>query len=220
MKPVLKALKLRESLSRTSQKTLDRFYDILMEPKRLLEFVEDKTQRKELIQEARKNYIVALATAFEVFWREFIREAVDSTEIKKAKFSKQKFSFDDLAMILGHKLTLGELVASVNNYQGIEALQEVSQEVFSFDFIGRFSKDEIEAFEKGELLWKITGEEILKDKPHIDQGFEMRHQIVHDAGSGLNILKKQIDRIERAMGFFCVFGAISWQRNNPKKPEN
>jgi hypothetical protein len=220
MIPISKALKLRESLSRTSQNTLDRFYNILSEPKKLLEFIEDKTQRKELIQEARKNYIVALATAFEVFWREFIREAVDSTDIKKAKLSKRKFSFNEITEILGHKLTLGELVASIENYQGIEPLQEVSQEIFGFDFLGCLSKDEIEVFENDEPVLKIKGEEILKGKTYIEQGFEMRHQIVHDAGSGLNISKNQVNKIERFMGLFCIFGAINWQRNIPNKLEN
>ena len=220
MKPIPKALMLRDSLSRKHQKSLDRFSASMKTADALLQFVETNTEDTGLLQSARSNHIVSLATAFEIHWREFIRESVDKIGVPKSSMKNYRFSFNDLATILGHRLTIGELIASAYTFQGIEPLQTVAREVFDFDFLSVFSKANIEVHLENIEPWKVNGLSILKDKESIDKCFEMRHQIVHDLRVDLVINPKTIEDTEHTMAMFCLFGALSWLNQLPNKQLN
>ena len=212
MKPVPKAIMLRDSVSRESEMWLDRFSVTMKIPNELLELTENQTEDDSLIQLARRNHIVSLATAYEIHWREFVRETVDSRGVSKTKLKKYQFTFSDLASILDHKLTLGELVASAFTFHGIEPLQIVADDVFNFDFLSALSRDEIEVTIDGTSSKMIKGKDIIKHRQQIDKCFEMRHLIVHDAGRSLNLLPENLEEMYGAMSMFCFFGAVSWLR--------
>lgn len=218
MKPVEKAIKLKNSPSRLEELDYNRFYNELRVPMLMLHTIEGNCKKggilhnEELLLEARRNYVVALTTSFEIFWREFIREIVDKGEVKNiTKLKKYKFSFNDLMHILGNKLTLGELVSSSYTFQSIDVIQEVAKNIFQIDFFDIFSNSKFEVIEgEGESAKSktFTGEEILAKRQLIDNCFENRHAIVHDSRKNIILEIEKIKETEKIMWKFSVWGAF------------
>ena len=215
MTPVEKAIKLRKSLHLRSKAPQIAFQRRLEMPRAILKCVEEHELNSRLFNEARRHYVVCLCSAFELYWRDFIKQTVDANKIGNIdirRLRNHKFSFSDLQLILGQRLTLGELIANSYTFQGTEVLNQVCQDIFSVDLFAGISKIQFTYVEPKTLKEStpsfLKGVEILKHRDDIDRCFSIRHETVHNTGTQFRVSQKTLRNLEGTMGLFNLFASI------------
>jgi hypothetical protein len=175
--------------------------------------------------EARRLFIVAVCAAFEAFWRDIVRDAIDEggISLKSApQLGKVTFSVSDLSEVLGQRLTLGELVSAAYTFQSPEAVDQALSEVLGIKAFAEFAKWELKVREvprknrsrkRGPLL-KATfkGDVWLKAIPNIHRAFAVRHDTVHDTGARHWLTTIQTHRLQHAVWEFNEFFSLFIER--------
>lgn len=183
----------------------------LREPQKILQLCEETPQPDSTQQEARRQFLVAVAAASELFWRVFIRANVDRSRHRPnvlERFRKTTFTLSDVHRIIGRKLTLGELIAAAYSFQGTEAVNTSLSEILQINVFSEFAKEKFVVVEdewykclvdaaygtngKPPRTWKknrkpleakFTGRDILKrDCVMVDHCYTIRHDSVHSFG--------------------------------------
>jgi len=173
----------------------DAFFSRLRWPKQLLDLAEKSSIPNAAKFEARRQYLVALCAAFEIYWRDFLRMCVDETRLGEkhlSHLSKQAFTIAEIATIVGRKVTFGELLSYSYRFQSTATVNRAFSEIFSFDAFARLGKERYAVFEvlrkrrkKGRVPMRATllGTDVLRICPKIDACFKIRHETVHNLGS-------------------------------------
>ena len=217
MNPVEKALELRKSLRLRSKQPETAFVRRLRWPRSIMRCVEQHERNGGLLNEARRQYAVSLCAAYEIYWRDFLKQTIDvqrfgAFEIRRLR--NHKFTFPDLQQILGKRLTLGEIVACSYTFQGTEVINQVCQDIFRLDLFAIMGKVrfKIEIAEpKTEAQAKpayLKGVDILKSRQAVDRCFAVRHETVHNTGTRFRLSPKDLNKIERSMSSFNFFSSI------------
>jgi len=183
-------------------------------PKKLLELAERSSIPGAAKFEARRQYLVALCAAFEIYWRDFLRMCVDESKLGEKQLShltKQSFTIAEIATIVGRKITFGELLSYSYRFQSTAIVNRAFSEVFAFDAFGLLGRKQYGVFEvvrknrkKGREPFRapLRGKDALKMCPTIDACFKIRHEAVHNLGSLNRVSAKKVRDFEHAMWFF------------------
>lgn len=220
MKTIHKIHELRKSLHLRSSEPRRAYDNRLRRPRQILKIVEDRKSSLSILYEARRGYIVALACAFEIFWREMIRYSIDGTRIDQTKLKgleSVKMSLGEIAEVFHHQMTLGELVSCSFSFQGVAHVSravsallgiDAFTELRSYEF--QFYTPDPETKEMVKMKPMCLGTEALKRSNFIDKCFEIRHDTVHNTGSRFRVKRALIARIEDAMWLFnLTFGIFT-----------
>lgn len=216
MNIIEKVLKLRKSAPLKAKKPFEAFRNRLSKPYAILFIVEKNTRSNALIHEARRQFVVSLASAYEMYWRDFIKTTIDDSRIKELHLEtirNAKFSFDELHQIMGQKLTLGELVSATYTFQSTDVINRVAKDIFNIDLFASFAKAKykmtVEEVVKKRKNKKhrafsqiIKGKDILRDRKYIERCFEIRHETVHDTGARFKLSRKNIQKMQGVMFYF------------------
>jgi hypothetical protein len=219
MRTIEKALEVRKNLGLKSREPSKAFVNRLKHARVLVELTE-KSASKGLILEARRLYIVTLAAAFESFWRDLIKSIVNKKGLtleKDPHLSRLTFSLADVQQIIGHRVTIGELIAVAYTFQSPETVNQAVSEIFKIDAFSEFKRKEflVHEISRKNRAKKhgparktvITGESALRKIPQIKRCFEIRHNTVHDIGSRYRISQTELLEIENAVWYFnSLFG--------------
>jgi hypothetical protein len=187
--------------------------------------VEQHEQNGGLLNEARRQYAVSLCAAYEIYWRDFVKQTIDaqrfgSIEIRRLR--NHKFTFPDLQQILGKRITLGEIVACSYTFQGTEVVNQVCQDVFRLDLFARMGnvrfkieivKPKTEAEKKPNYL---KGVDVLKFRQAVDRCFAVRHETVHNTGTRFRLSPRDLYGIEGNMVSFNFFSSIILEKEIEK----
>ncbi|MDD5756955.1 MAG: hypothetical protein PHR23_06725 [bacterium] len=220
MNPIEKALKLRKSIPLKSKEPYWAFQNRLIKPNRILSEIEKIIKNKSLLYEARRQYIISLCAAFEIFWRDYVKITLNKyklTEKSLENIKNIKFTFKDIHNILGYKLTIGELIASIYTFQDPDIINQVANEVMGFDFYKILSKTKyqitIEIVKEKSIISDKTvdGKEILENIKCIKKCFLIRHEAVHDTGNRFRVTRKNIAAMHNAMHLFILIGGLCWE---------
>ena len=219
MNIIEKILKLRKSAPLKAKEPFRAFRSRLSKPYAVLFIVEKNTKNNTLIHEARRQFVVSLASAYETYWRDFIKTTINDSEIKNLyleNIRNTKFSFDELHQIMGHKLTLGELISASYTFQSTDVINCVVKNIFNIDLFASFAKAKYKMTVR-EVVKKrknkkprafsqiIKGTDILRDRKYIDRCFEIRHETVHDTGARFKLSSKNIQKMHGVMFYFNWF---------------
>ncbi len=225
MNPVEKALELRKSLRLRSKKPETAFRRRLRWPRIILRCVEQHEQDGGLLNEARRQYAVTLCTAYEIYWRDFVKQAIDAQRfgaIEIRRLRNHKFTFPDLQQILGKRITLGEILACSYTFHGTEVINQICQDVFRLDLFARIgnSRFKIEIVNpktkaEAKPLY-LEGVDVLKFRQKVDRCFEVRHETVHNTGTRFRLSPIDIDEMERNMSSFNFFSSIIFEQEMSK----
>lgn len=217
---IQRALELRASAPLKERRPDRLFTKRLQEPREILRLVEKQEDGSELKLEARRQYVVALATAFEVYWREFFRFSLDRyrpSEETVSHLTKISVTLADVGAILGRKLTFGELISCAYSFRGPEALNSTASAILRFDAFSEFRERRFEIRvipdrrHKKPLRkkWIRSGAEVLKAAlPQLSRCFSIRNEVVHNMGTKFKLTQQDMFEIEGQTSTFDVFFSL------------
>lgn len=175
-------------------------------PRRLLGLAEARISRGADKLEARRQYVVALCAAFEVFWRDFFRRCIDDAEITPMHvqhLTKPSAGIADVAFLLNKRVSLGEFVSCCYTFQSCETVDRAFSEVFKIGAFAEIAKEKLRFVEKGGVREGVVhGSQIVALASLIDRCFEVRHETVHNMGVGFRPSLQQVRDFEAAMQLF------------------
>jgi hypothetical protein len=164
-----KILTLRDSLPTKTKKHSIVFSRRLREPIAILDLVEEGKSNRSAKQEARRYFVSAIITAFEVFWRDWFKERIDArsfTPEQLSRIKEKKFGLSEIQHILGNRITLGELITSIYSFQNSESLNRVASDLLGIDAFEKFRSYEqtIEVTLKASKGRKVVRKTHVKQK--------------------------------------------------------
>lgn len=213
-----KALKLRKSIPLKAKEPYFAFTNRIHWSYVICRIIE-KSRNMSVVYEARRQLIITLGAAFEIYWRDFFKGFIDSHRLGERQLEKireAKFSIGDIQKILGHKLTLGELISNIYVFQSPEVVNKLASEILGIDAFADFAKKKFKiTFEifsgrktvddKTEYI--VLGSKVLSEIKHINHCFSIRHECVHDTGVRFRVSGKKLSQFQSAMTMFnVIFG--------------
>jgi len=184
VKPIDKAIAVRRNWPFRSPDPMRAFERRVKLAGRVLGLVEKHGDNKTRL-EGRRLFIVAVAAAFETFWRDLVRDAVDKGGItlKNAPhLGRIQFALGDMQEVFGRKLTLGELVSTAYTFQSLDTVDQALSDVLGIKAFSEFSRSRFEIREvkrknrstkHGALVRQILkGADFLKHGPAVEACFE------------------------------------------------
>lgn len=218
MNLLLKTLELRKNYKIKSQEPMRAFNQKVSRSREILRIIEKHATSKSVKQEARRLFLVTVAAGFELYWRDLIRLTIDKNRISLKSNSKSgdiKFTMADVEMIIGNKVTPGELLSNSYTFQDPQTVNKVLSYILNFDAFTEFGKAKFELHEvsrknrskKAGTPFKTTihGKQILNHIKMIEKCFEIRHATVHDTGVRYRISETETLLIENAVWQFNTF---------------
>lgn len=187
----------------------------LKAPRAILRHAEAAYLPERQLFEARRQYLVCACAAFESYWRDMVREIVDSLGASEAllrSLQRHNFSFADLKYILGRRLQISELVACSYTFQHPDAVNRALSDCLSIDAFKEFSESRYRIIEvprknrrslRPLAQTEVSGEEMaLRRIPEIEQCFRIRHEAVHHTGHRHRLSVRDVYRLENALWIF------------------
>lgn len=220
---------LRKNILLSASDPFAAFNNRLHSPLTILALVEKSQITETAKYEARRQYIVSLATAFEIFWRDVARDLLDSpltcrNNLKKVK--DIKFSINEILHINKNKISVGEIISAVYVFNSIEIVNSIVSDILGFDLFLNFSKCKFNLLfkttEKETSLFKGSGESVLSSSGlSVGKCFEIRHDTVHNTGLAFKMSPEDVIGIHTGMYLFnsSLLGYIK-SRSQEIKPES
>lgn len=203
MKPTAKITELRRFKRLVSRDPTSGFLRRICWPRELLALSERHAGSHALKYEARRMYLVSLCAAFEIFWRDFMKVCVDEARLSYQDLqhmSKPVIGISDVALMIDQKATMGELVSCSYTFQGCDVIDKAFSEIFRFKPYQLIEKTKLNLLDpKSGKRIELTGEDILNERNIIDRCFQIRHETVHNVGSGFRPSLASIAEGKRAM---------------------
>jgi hypothetical protein len=237
MNPVEKALKLRNSLPLKDKRPFNAFIKRVFYSFQVTAIMDKlpvnqaKISKKRLkyhesiLFELRRQCIVAMCAAYEIFWRDFFKFTFDqnfpSGKLPGGLRSKN-IDIGQLTQIIGEKLTIGELISLSYTFRGTEEINTVVKNMLDFDLFARLSKSTQKfGFQTGKDIGEgfvafpqtgTTGKYILQNSGLIEKAFKIRDQTVHNTAERLQLTEKQIAGIFIEVFLFNIHAAVEIEK--------
>lgn len=194
-------------------KYFENFLDSFSRATRLAHYIHRFFNHDQLLTaEAKRNYIIALASCLETFYRDLLVHVLskDSSHLESltAKI-KEKKTLLDIYKMFEEKIEFHEYVASHFNFQNVEEIENAFGVVFLPDgylrsleqhrhscYILSKSDDPIDLALP--LGWR-------KDYASL---FRIRHKLVHDSNAPCDIPSKHIATLENLVLMICQFSSF------------
>lgn len=221
MRTITRALDYRKSLPQTAREPFRAFLSRLDHPISVLHMVEASRVPSAIAFEARRQFIICLCAAFELFWRTFFRTAVNTrsaAEIDLTKVRNRTFRFDEVSTILHTRLTLGELLTFSFGFQGPNAVSDFAKDVFRLDLAGILGNAKltatIEAVERADQQTEgrcvvVAGDAILRERPLIERCFAIRNEAAHASGARYRPSAQSVESYYDAMCRFNMYASVA-----------
>lgn len=137
---------------------------------------------KKIKSEARRQYIISLVTAFEVFVGDTVIELIDKGNVKVNKSIlesiKKRYDILEIENILKNKITIGELVSDQVNFQNIDITFSFLSKLFDTNFYDLLYKNKFTY----KSVNKVVVTVVIRKGSHnkLARLINMRHAFVHD----------------------------------------
>lgn len=220
MRAIDKVHELRKSIHIRSSAPRRAYMNRIRRPKKILKIIEEKNPATSILYEARRAYVVSLACAFEIFWRELVKSSIDDANIDQTKLQgleSIKMSMRELAGVFRHNMTLGELISCSFSFQGVEQVNKAISVLLGIDAFSEYRTYKFQFYTVDSetkdfvaLVPTCFGPEALKRSKFINQCFEIRHDSVHNTGTRFRVKPDLIHRMEDALWLFnLTFGIFA-----------
>jgi hypothetical protein len=215
LKPLDKIFELRKYWRLSHSRPMAVYHNRIRRPKQIISLVEQQSPPSPILQEARRQYVVTLACAFEVFWRQLVRDCVDAKGLDKTKLKgleNVKMSLTEVATVFHDDITFGELVSCSLPLQSVAQVNKSISTLVGVDAFAEFRNFKVRYTEvvrnpkKKARFWIETiGPIALKKCSEIDICFDIRHDYVHSLGYRHRLSSRKLFMIEHSIWFFNVF---------------
>ena len=197
-------IKRRENRIGKSKQPFDNYLTKWRIASDLLWKINEKIESKELLQESRRQYIISMITALEVFLKDKFIELIDKNKLDYKNVAKRtkKFTVEEIGIIIEKDMSMGEIIAEYFNFQNLDSIDNAFSDLFNCNFFNELKK----------YRWYYTGtqndEYIQIDGdfyPKLKHWIDLRHDFVHDINFQVNITDDNIHRLDSD---FIVFVEI------------
>jgi len=159
----------------------------------LLKAINKKISNKKSRQEARKQHVIGLVTAFEVYLKDKLSHLISKKKIDVLKLIDKKertFSFLDLEYISKNKLLVGDLIVYKYNFQNLESIEECFSRALELkSFFGALEKYQWNSDDGNKKNRLIVKKDFKKKLLTL---LELRHGFVHEINFKANIKMKKL----------------------------
>lgn len=150
--------------------------------------VEQNISSPRLVQQARKQAIISLVSALEVFFKDTLKNTYDSGAFEDSQLLRnipKHFFLNDIENIIKHKVSVGELLASIFTFHSLRSINKVFSGLIGMNFfnqINRFEFEiEVEEEKKHDDIKKTTIlHEDYKVYQRMEELYSLRPFITHD----------------------------------------
>lgn len=166
-----------------------------------------------LIQQARKQLVISLVSALEVYFKDILKVSYDSGAFKGSILLKKipkRFYFNDIEKILDHKISLGELLASVFTFQNLQSINKVFSELIGKNLFQEINQFQFELESPTHSDPSVYGQKttiLNEDKKvyhRIQELYSLRPFITHDQLEKSAISEFQVQNFLSASCLFAV----------------
>lgn len=155
-------------------KKIDIIHDVLIK-------THEKIKKESILEDIRKQQIVSLVTAFEVYMREFFIFYVDTSGIKIDEFlykTKREYTLKDISQIVGQlkerKIGFGDLLAYGYSFQKLFEIKDAYKMLLGIDIFTDIKKFELTIKSGKKQRLEMDYYKLLQEL------LDLRHSIVHD----------------------------------------
>lgn len=189
-------LEKRRNRRKRSRVPINNFITKWLNASDLLEKIHKKIRARELIQEARRQYIISLVTGLEVFLKDAFVQLIDKYNFDYEPLVKKKsypISLIDMQYIIKHKVTMGEMIAEQFNFQNLDSIQDAFSSLLGFDFFSALKKYKwIFDDKKPDGYLQLAIDFYIK----IDRLIKLRHSFAHDVNFKKKLTMNEITKLD------------------------
>ena len=177
-------------------------------------------EARKIRSEARRQSVISLITAFEVYLGDIVVELMDKYGINlhedenlKKLFNRSKFSIFELHQILKDKITIGELVCWEINFQNMTLAFSFLSSLFGTDFSKLISNNKF-AYKNTKGM-DVTISLKSTFPARLDKLLKLRHLYIHDVDFRSTPSKPDIIRYRRLIRelITCIDVKVDSYRN-------
>lgn len=109
--------------------------------------IEQNISSSKLVQQARKQAIISLVSALEVFFKDTLKNTYDSGAFENSELLHnipKHFYLNDIENILKHKVSVGELLASIFTFHSLRSINKVFSGLIGKSFFKQINNFEFE----------------------------------------------------------------------------
>jgi len=194
-------LERRKNRKTRSKFPIESFIDKWSNSSNLSEKIHKKIHDRNLIQEARNQFIMSIITALEVFLRDSLLFLIDEYKLDYTKLAKKKadtYSLEKIEFITKNKITIGELIVDYCNFQNLGGINECFSLLFGFNLFEEVKQYKWVYDEKDPQGFMQVSNFYL-----IDRLLKLRHNITHDLDFKRKINKRDLDEMENELVTFA-----------------
>lgn len=171
-------IKQRKNRRKRSRVPLTLFLEKYEDSEKLLDKIYQKISSRGLNQEARKQHIISLVTAFEVYIKETFVRLIDKEKLEHSNLIKKewKFNFEEVQFIVEKRISPGELIASHYNFQKLENIEEAFSNLLNLKFLSELKKYTFYLDDEKKDFIKLDENYYVKLQKLLD----LRHDFTHD----------------------------------------
>ena len=178
------------------------------------------TENKELL----RYFPIALVACIESFFRQKIKELIDSGEPYLSKSQElmpnERLDFDILKGLYGKKITIGDVIAHSMSISKLAHIITPMNKLMEHIFKKKISQIhdrwavEVEGNPKSSIIADV--DETFK---YVEKTFELRHIFCHETASRFEMNKNEIDKcFNHSIVFLKALDALIWQTLFPDAP--
>ncbi|HBD93352.1 MAG: hypothetical protein A2015_10450 [Spirochaetes bacterium GWF1_31_7] len=109
--------------------------------------IEKNIESSKLIQQARKQLVISLVSALEVYFKDSLMTAYDSGSFNDSYLVKRlqkRFLLKDIQDIIKNKITIGEVLASIFTFSNLKAVNKIFSSLIGKNFFKELNEYQFE----------------------------------------------------------------------------
>ncbi len=191
-------------------KYLENFFFSFFRATRLMhECIKSMSSNQNLVEEAKRNYIISLVSCLETFYRDLLIHILDKDKVKLENVMlkiKEKKTLLDIYKMLQEEIGFHEYVASHFKFQSIEEIEDVFSALFlPGGYLKAIGDHQHHCYILSKSPYPVVLTLSKEWRKNFAFLFEVRHRLVHDANSPCNIPPSKMAELETLTLMICQF---------------
>lgn len=177
--------------------------------------IEKNIESHKLIQQARRQLVISLVSALEVYFKDLLMQSYDSGVFENSylvKVMNRRFLLSDIKNIIDNKFTVGEILASIFTFNNLKSVNKVFSGLIGMNFFKELNDFEFElkspVSDDGGTAHFTEKTTLLTEDRRIystlKELYSLRPFITHDQPEKSSISEFQVHYFLSAVGLFTV----------------
>ncbi len=176
--------------------------------------IEKNIESSKLIQQARKQLVISLVSALEVYFKDSLMTAYDSGSFNDSYLVKRlqkRFFLKDIQDIIKNKITIGEVLASIFTFSNLKSVNKVFSSLIGKNFFKELNEYQFElksqADEESDIPTINNTTMLNEDRRvyfNLKELYSIRPFITHDQPEKSSISEFQIQYFISSSELFAI----------------